>query len=95
MLLQALNTQTNIDLSLDGPVGQVYAMTVINDLLFAGTQVTPLTSITFLVYYMFSFSLNPFSWCSSFGGLHHFVTIGWNHVIACGCWREWGLRKEF
>lgn len=40
MLLQALNTQTNMNLNLNGPVGQVYAMTVGNGLLFAGTQVT-------------------------------------------------------
>lgn len=40
MLLQAWNTQTSMDLSLNGPVGQVYALTVFNDLLFAGTQVT-------------------------------------------------------
>ena len=38
-LLQAWNTQTNADLSLTGPVGQVYTMVVGNDLLFAGTQV--------------------------------------------------------
>lgn len=39
MSLQAWNTQTNTDLSLSGPVGQVYAMAVGNDLLLAGTQV--------------------------------------------------------
>ena len=38
-LLQAWNTQTNADLSLTGPVGQVYTLVVGNDLLFAGTQV--------------------------------------------------------
>lgn len=36
--VKAWNTQTNTDLSLSGPVGQVYAMAVGNDLLFAGTQ---------------------------------------------------------
>ena len=39
MILQAWNTHTNSELSLTGPVGQVYAMVVGNDLLFAGTQV--------------------------------------------------------
>lgn len=44
MIFQAWNTQTNTDLSLSGPVGQVYAMAVGNDLLFAGTQVISFTS---------------------------------------------------
>ena len=39
IILQVRNTQTNTDLSLNGPVGQVYTMVVGNDLLFAGTQV--------------------------------------------------------
>lgn len=39
IILQAWNTQTNQELSLSGPVGQVYTMVVGNDLLFAGTQV--------------------------------------------------------
>lgn len=39
MVLQAWNTQTSAEMSLSGPVGQVYAMVVGNDLLFAGTQV--------------------------------------------------------
>ncbi|KAF3953787.1 hypothetical protein CMV_020793 [Castanea mollissima] len=34
----AWNTLNNSELSLSGPVGQVYAMVVGNDLLFAGTQ---------------------------------------------------------
>ncbi|KDP22336.1 hypothetical protein JCGZ_26167 [Jatropha curcas] len=37
-VVKAWNTQTNTDLSLTGPVGQVYALVVGNDLLFAGTQ---------------------------------------------------------
>ncbi|KAK9994407.1 hypothetical protein SO802_024110 [Lithocarpus litseifolius] len=36
--VKAWNTLTNSELSLSGPVGQVYAMVVGNDLLFAGTQ---------------------------------------------------------
>jgi hypothetical protein len=36
---QAWNTQNSMEISLDGPVGQVYALVVINDMLFAGTQV--------------------------------------------------------
>ncbi|KAI8571942.1 hypothetical protein RHMOL_Rhmol01G0159900 [Rhododendron molle] len=38
VILQAWITQTSTDLSLNGPVGQVYALVVGNDLLFAGTQ---------------------------------------------------------
>ncbi|GMH09047.1 hypothetical protein Nepgr_010887 [Nepenthes gracilis] len=37
-MVKAWNSQTGIDLSLSGPVGQVYALVVGNDLLFAGTQ---------------------------------------------------------
>ncbi|KAG5230614.1 hypothetical protein OIU77_007239 [Salix suchowensis] len=37
-VVKAWNTQTNADLSLTGPVGQVYTLVVGNDLLFAGTQ---------------------------------------------------------
>lgn len=48
MIFQAWNTQTNTDLSLSGPVGQVYAMAVGNDLLFAGTQVISFTSRLFV-----------------------------------------------
>ncbi|XP_071929537.1 zinc finger CCCH domain-containing protein 48-like [Coffea arabica] len=36
--VRAWNTQTTTDLSLSGPVGQVYALVVGNDLLFAGVQ---------------------------------------------------------
>jgi hypothetical protein len=34
-----------MEISLDGPVGQVYALVVINDMLFAGTQVRIFSSI--------------------------------------------------
>ncbi|XP_031382859.1 zinc finger CCCH domain-containing protein 48 [Punica granatum] len=37
-LVKAWNTQTSAELSLNGPVGQVYAMVVGHSLLFAGTQ---------------------------------------------------------
>lgn len=37
-IVKAWNAQTTTDLNLDGPVGQVYALVVGNDLLFAGTQ---------------------------------------------------------
>lgn len=57
MILQAWNTQTNTDLSLSGPVGQVYAMAVGNDLLFAGTQVIILQ----VAYSYFSFEFHVFS----------------------------------
>ncbi|KAL0913979.1 hypothetical protein M5K25_017474 [Dendrobium thyrsiflorum] len=36
--IKAWNTQTATDLSLSGPTGQVYAMSVGNEMLFAGTQ---------------------------------------------------------
>lgn len=36
---QAWNTQTATDLSLSGPTGQVYALVVGNEMLFAGIQV--------------------------------------------------------
>jgi WD40 repeat protein len=36
--MQAWNIQNNADLSLNGPVGQVYSLVVGTDLLFAGTQ---------------------------------------------------------
>lgn len=39
MVLQAWNTQNSMELSLSGPVGQVYALVVGNDMLLAGTQV--------------------------------------------------------
>jgi len=39
LMLQAWNTQNLMELSLNGPVGQVYALVVSNDMLFAGTQV--------------------------------------------------------
>ncbi|WZZ65213.1 hypothetical protein YC2023_076583 [Brassica napus] len=38
LYIQAWNIQTNVDLSLTGPVGQVYSLVVATDLLFAGTQ---------------------------------------------------------
>ncbi|MCD7458729.1 hypothetical protein HAX54_038984 [Datura stramonium] len=37
-LVKAWNTQTGTDLSLNGPVGQVYALVVGNDMLLAGTE---------------------------------------------------------
>ncbi|XWS48389.1 hypothetical protein CRYUN_Cryun13aG0072300 [Craigia yunnanensis] len=44
-VVKAWNTQTNQELSLSGPVGQVYTMFVGNDLLFAGTQVWNLETL--------------------------------------------------
>ncbi|EPS70603.1 hypothetical protein M569_04157, partial [Genlisea aurea] len=37
-LVKAWNIQTNTDLSLNGPIGQVYSLVIGNDLLFAATQ---------------------------------------------------------
>lgn len=42
------NNQTQTELTLDGPVGQVYAMAVSNDVLFAGTQVYIMKTLRFL-----------------------------------------------
>ncbi|XP_061351568.1 zinc finger CCCH domain-containing protein 48 isoform X2 [Gastrolobium bilobum] len=36
--VKAWNTQNSMELSLNGPVGQVYALVINNDMLFAGTQ---------------------------------------------------------
>ncbi|XP_048600154.1 zinc finger CCCH domain-containing protein 48 isoform X4 [Brassica napus] len=44
-LVKAWNIQTNVDLSLTGPVGQVYSLVVGTDLLFAGTQVWSLDNL--------------------------------------------------
>lgn len=60
VITQAWNIQTNTDLSLSGPVGQVYAMVAINDMLFAGTQVpiymTSRMHILFILLFYFLFS---------------------------------------
>lgn len=48
LVFQVWNTQNSMELSLDGPVGQVYALVVNNDMLFAGTQVNLLFSIDYL-----------------------------------------------
>ena len=62
VLFQAWNIESCADLSLDGPVGQIYAMVVNNDMLFAGAQVNFFIVFNFLcrsirngndlVYYM-------------------------------------------
>ena len=49
---QAWNTQTNMELSLSGPVGQVYALVVGNELLFAGTQVIPFSMTSLLLSHL-------------------------------------------
>jgi len=46
--MQAWNIQNNADLSLNGPVGQVYSLVVGTDLLFAGTQVNTFTDCKLL-----------------------------------------------
>lgn len=50
IILQAWNTQTNQELSLSGPAGQVYAMIVGNGLLFAGTQVIIWSRFVFFIW---------------------------------------------
>lgn len=44
--------QTATDLSLDGPIGQVYSLVVGNELLFAGTQVVFLSLISLFFLYL-------------------------------------------
>ena len=39
LLFQAWNIESCADLSLDGPVGQIYAMVVDHDMLLAGAEV--------------------------------------------------------
>lgn len=52
MALQAWNTQTGTDLNLSGPTGQVYALVVGNEMLFAGIQ----------VYFSFSVAFSQFAY---------------------------------
>lgn len=47
------NNQTQTELTLDGPVGQVYAMAVDNDVLFAGTQVYIMKTLRFFSFFFF------------------------------------------
>lgn len=42
-MLQAWNIRTNAEFNLNGPVGQVHAMVVANEMLFAGAQVMTVT----------------------------------------------------
>ena len=44
-MLQAWNIQTQEELNLTGPVGQVYAMTSKKGVLFAGTQVNTILAL--------------------------------------------------
>ena len=49
MMLQVWNTESGAEYSLNGPVGQVNALESINDLLFAGVEVSHFTnSLEFL-----------------------------------------------
>lgn len=58
---QAWNIQTSTELSLNGPVGQVYALLVGNDLLFAGVQVIVLCKIHRNIYtFLFQSNLEFF-----------------------------------
>lgn len=68
MILQAWNTLNNSELSLSGPVGQVYAMVVGNDLLFAGTQVIFWTMSTFLLSMMFFLMFSKSCFITTFSG---------------------------
>jgi len=52
LVLQAWNTQNLSELSLNGPVGQVYALVVNNDMLFAGTQVNIFFSFDNVLFYL-------------------------------------------
>ena len=68
MILQAWNTLTNSELSLTGPVGQIYAMVVGNDLLFAGTQVIFGTMSTFLLSMIFFSMFSKSCFFTTFSG---------------------------
>ena len=49
MMLQVWNTESGAEYSLNGPVGQVNALESVNDLLFAGVEVSHFTnSLEFL-----------------------------------------------
>jgi hypothetical protein len=77
-MLQAWNTQTSADLSLNGPVGQVYALVVGNDMLFAAVQVILFASL-FLWAMWFHFELYrqkqsfAFFWNSRTECLRHLI----------------------
>ena len=47
--MKVWNTQTSTDLSLDGPVGQVYALVVANGMLFAGIQVLTCSPTEYII----------------------------------------------
>ena len=50
VMFQAWNIESCANLSLDGPVGQIYAMVVDHDMLFAGAEV--------------NFLMTPYIWCN-------------------------------
>ncbi|OMO51446.1 Zinc finger, CCCH-type [Corchorus olitorius] len=60
--IKALNIQTSNEINLEGPVGQVYAMAVANDKLFAGTQNGDIMA------WRASFEANPFHLAASLQG---------------------------
>lgn len=63
-MLQAWNIQTNAEFSLSAPAGQVHAMEVGNEMLFAGTQVKSLSYLILLRFWDFRIYLHPFhTWC--------------------------------
>jgi hypothetical protein len=50
---QALNLHTNSEQRLQGPIGQVHALVVFNDMLLGGDEVRPFIHLGFLFFYGF------------------------------------------
>lgn len=68
-LVKAWNAQTSADLNLTGPVGQVYALVVGNDMLFAGTE-------NGILVWKYNVATNCFEPAASLNGhTRHVVTL--------------------
>ncbi|KAE9621002.1 putative transcription factor WD40-like family [Lupinus albus] len=73
------NTQNLMELSLSGPVGQVYALAVINDMLFTGTQDGS------ILVWKFNLTANCFEPAASLKGHSHGVVslvVGANRLYS-------------
>ncbi|CAL0333233.1 unnamed protein product [Lupinus luteus] len=77
--VKAWNTENLMELSLSGPVGQVYALVVINDMLFAGTQDGS------ILIWKFNLATNCFEPAASLKGHSHGVVslvVGANRLYS-------------
>ncbi|XP_019431307.1 PREDICTED: zinc finger CCCH domain-containing protein 48-like [Lupinus angustifolius] len=77
--VKAWNTENLMELSLSGPVGQVYALVVINDMLFAGTQDGS------ILIWKFNLTANCFEPAASLKGHSHGVVslvVGANRLYS-------------